>query len=111
MKTVKTTDLPKLPLEVWEQSKITLNLYLQVVGKIQLALMPRKNHWWNITFLVNSKGLITHTMPAGNFTFEIQFNFLEHKVEIITSNDVHESFPLADGLSVADLYTKLFFHS
>src|SRR6185437_8532123 len=100
--------LPKLDLEAWEQSKITLNLYLQVVGKVQLALMPRKNHWWNITFLLNSKGLITHTIPANGFTFEIQFNFLEHKVETVTSTGVYESFPLQDGLSVADLYRQVF---
>ena len=100
--------LPELRLEAWEQSKITLNLYLQIVGKVQLALMPRKNHWWNITFLVNSKGLITHVMPAGNKTFEIQFNFMEHKLEIITSNGFCDSFSLEDGLSVAAFYHNLF---
>ncbi len=107
MKTSSVT-LPELPLAAWEQSKITLNLYLQIVGKIQLALMPRKNHWWNITFLVNSKGLITHTMPADGFTFEIQFNFLEHKIELITSTGIHDSFPLANGLSVAQVYQQVF---
>jgi len=100
--------LPKLELEAWEQSKITLNLYLQIIGKIQLALMPRKNHWWNITLLTNSKGLITHTMPTEDFTFEIQFNFLEHKLEVITSNDLYETFPLRDGLSVSEFYEKIF---
>ena len=108
METTQSIVLPKLDLEAWEPSKITLNLYLQVVGKIQLALMPRKNHWWNITFLLNSKGLITHTMPVRDFTFEIQFNFLEHKIEVITSKGAYETFPLTDGLSVADLYKKVF---
>ena len=99
---------PKLELEAWEQSKITLNLYLQVVGKIQLALMPRKNHWWNVTLLVNSTGLITHTMPANDFNFEIQFNFLDHKLEVITSNGLYEMFALRDGLSASDFYKKVF---
>jgi hypothetical protein len=108
MEVTNATSLPTLDLSAWEQSKITLNLYLQVVGKIQLALMPRKNHWWNITFLVNPKGLITHVMPADGFTFEIQFNFLEHKLEVVTSNGSQESFPLADGMSVAVFYKKVF---
>jgi hypothetical protein len=115
METIPSTVLPELKLEAWEQSKITLNLYLQIVGKIQLALMPRKNHWWNITFLVNAKGLVTHTMPAGDRAFEIQFNFLEHKLEIFTCNGLYKtcnglykSFPLENGLSVADFYKKLF---
>lgn len=101
-------NLPELPLAAWEDSKVTINLYLQVVGKIQLALMPRRNHWWNITFLVNSKGLITHTMPADGFTFEIQFNFLEHQLEIATSSGGQEHFALEDGLSVADFYDRVF---
>ena len=100
--------LPKIELEAWEQSKITLNLYLQVVGKVQLALMPRKNHWWNVTLLVNSKGLITHTMPANDFNFEIQFNFLDHTLEVTTSNGQYETFALRDGLSVADFYKEIF---
>lgn len=103
-----TPQLPPLELAAWEESKVTLNLYLQVVGKIQLALMPRRNHWWNITFLVNSKGLITHTMPAKGFTFEIQFNFLEHRLELATSNGMQEHFALEDGLSVADFYNRVF---
>jgi hypothetical protein len=107
MKTASTFSLPKLDLEQWEKSKTTLNLYLQVVGKIQLALMPRKNHWWNITFLLNSKGLITHVMQAGDLTFEIQFNFLDHKVEMLTSNGDYESFALTDGLSVAEFYRHI----
>ncbi len=100
--------LPELKLESWEKAKDTLNLYLQIAGKVQLALMPRKNHWWNITFLVNSKGLISHVMHAGNLTFEIQFNFLEHRLEIITCDGVYESFELKDGLSVAEFYNTLF---
>jgi hypothetical protein len=44
------TEFPELPLEKWEQSKITLHLWMQIVGKAKLDLMPWKNHWWHITF-------------------------------------------------------------
>ncbi len=100
--------LPELELMAWEPCKQTLHLYLQIAGKIQLALMPRKNHWWNITLLVNAKGLITHVMPAGDFTFQILFNFQLHQVEVIVSNGKCEVFPLVNGLSAADFYNKLF---
>ena len=103
-----TAMLPELELESWESSKKTLHLYLQIVGKVQLALMPRRNHWWNVSFLVNSKGLITHVIPAGGFNFEIQFNFLMHQLEITTSNGRYGMFPLENGLSVADFYQNLF---
>jgi hypothetical protein len=102
--------LPPLPLEEWEQTKITLHLYLQILGKIQLALMPRKNHWWNITELICPTGITTHIIPYENEneTFQITLNFLQHRLEVYTSKMEQESFELHDGLSVAEFYKKLF---
>ncbi len=104
------SELPALPLDEWEQSKITLNFFLQIAGKIRLGLMPRKNHWWYLTFYVSPRGLTTHAIPLddGFHTFEITFNFIEHLVELNTSSGVSHSFPLQDGLSVASFYTQMF---
>ena len=105
-----TLPLPPLPLEEWEPTKITLHLYLQILGKIQLALMPRKNHWWNITLLISPTGITTHDIPYQNDqqTFQITLNILKHRVEVCTSKKELEVFPLQDGLSVAGFYKKLF---
>jgi hypothetical protein len=100
--------LPELPLEQWEKTKMTLHLYLQIVGKIKLKVMPRKNHWWNITLFVNAKGITTRSMFNGEESFEIQFNFINHRLEIITSKGENEWFYLYDGLTVADFYSNLF---
>lgn len=35
-----------MPLESWAPSKETLHRYLQIVGKIRLAVAPPRNHWW-----------------------------------------------------------------
>ncbi len=101
-------ELPELPLQLWEKTKMTLHLYVQIVGKIRLKVMPRKNHWWNITLYVNAKGITTSSMFYSDDSFEIQFNFIEHKLEITTSKGEFESFKLHDGLSVADFHDKLF---
>jgi hypothetical protein len=100
--------LPELPLQAWEKTKMTLHLYLQIVGKIRLKVMPRKNHWWNITLYVNAKGITTHSMFYGDESFEIQLNFIDHKLEVTTSKGEYKSFSLQDGLSVADFYNQLF---
>ncbi len=102
--------LPDLPLEAWEQSKITLNLYMQIVGKIRLATMPRKNHWWYLTLYVSPTGFTTGPMPTndGFDTFEITFNLLDHQLEIVTSQGERATIKLEDGLSVADFYARLF---
>lgn len=100
--------LPPLPLAEWEATKTTLHLYLQIVGKIQLKLNPKRNHWWHITFYPCSRGISSQQIPCGDRTFEILFNFIEHRLEIQTSEGEYESFPLLDGLSVADFYYQLF---
>ena len=41
--------LPTLPLAEWEATKDTLHLWAQIIGKTRLALMPMRNHWWNVT--------------------------------------------------------------
>ncbi|HLT24999.1 MAG TPA: DUF5996 family protein [Ignavibacteria bacterium] len=99
---------PPLPLKEWEKTKDTLHLYLQIVGKIRLALAPRKNHWWFITLYVTSRGLETSPIPYNDFTFDINFDFVDHKLIVSTSNGESSSFPLEDGLSVAKFYKNLF---
>lgn len=99
---------PPLPLDEWESTKDTLHLYLQIVGKIRLALAPRKNHWWFITLYVTSRGLETSPIPYKDFTFNIHFNFVEHKLVVTTSHGEKSEFPLEDGLSVAKFYKNLF---
>lgn len=102
--------LPTLPLEEWEHTKTTLHLFLQIVGKIRLAMMPRKNHWWNLTLYAAPRGLTTHAMlyADGRESFEIMCNFVDHRLEVVTSRGEAEAFPLDGGLSVAAFYRKLF---
>ncbi len=103
-----STLLPPLPLAEWEATKTTLHLYLQIVGKIQLKLNPKRNHWWHITFYPVARGISSQQIPCGDRTFEILFNFIEHRLEIQTSEGEYEEFPLKHGLSVAEFYYQLF---
>ena len=99
--------LPDLPLDAWENTKMTLHLYVQIVGKIRLQLMPRKNHWWYITLYVSPQGLTTQGIPYGNETFELRFNFLRQELELVSSRGDERAIPLYDGLSVAEFYRQL----
>ena len=100
--------LPPLPLAKWEATKTTLHLYLQIVGKIQLKLNPKRNHWWHVTFYPVARGISSQQIPCGDRTLEILFNFLQHRLEIQTSEGDWAEIPLYDGLSVADFYLQLF---
>ena len=56
---------PTLPLQHWQDTRDTVQLWTQIVGKVRLALTPRANHWWNVPLYVNSVGLTTSLMPCA----------------------------------------------
>jgi hypothetical protein len=78
-------------------------MWTQIVGKTRLALTPLQNHWWNVTLYVTPRGLSTSAIPFGRETFEVQFDFIAHKLAIRTSEGVEHAIPLYPR-SVADFY-------
>jgi hypothetical protein len=96
---------PELPLQAWRDTYATLHLWTQVVGKIRLALSPRINHWWEVPLYVNARGLTTSAIPYGDEIFEVQFDFIGHKLRIETSWGSNKTLPLQPE-SVADFYAE-----
>jgi hypothetical protein len=81
-------------------------MWTQVVGKIRLALSPVVNHWWNVTLYVTPTGLTTSTVPYGGGTFELAFDFIEHRLALHTS-DGDTRYVGLYARSVADFYREL----
>jgi len=94
---------PELPLNAWQDTYATLHMWTQVVGKVRLALSPRVNHWWEVPLYVNARGLTTSAIPYGDGIFEVQFDFIDHKVSIQTSWGSSKTLALKPQ-SVADFY-------
>jgi hypothetical protein len=100
--------LPELPLASWEATKRTVHLWIQIVGKVKMATSPPRNHWWHVALYVDVRGLSTRRLHAGNgVTFEIAFDFVDHRLVVQTDGGAVESFALVDGLSVADFDESL----
>ena len=78
---------PALPLSEWSETRETLHMWMQVVGKVRLALSPRVNHWWEVPLYVCARGLTTSAIPYGSGIFEVSFDFISHKLDIVTSWD------------------------
>jgi hypothetical protein len=82
-------------------------MWTQIVGKIRLVQSPWVNHSWHTTLYLTSRGLTTSPIPHGNRTFEIYFDFIDHKLLIQTNDGKNESMSLVPR-SVADFYNELF---
>jgi hypothetical protein len=97
---------PELPLEAWAETYATLHRWMQIVGKIRLVQGPSLNHCWDSTLYVTARGLGTSPMPHGHSTFEIDFDFVEHRLKIESSDGGVGGFPLRRE-SVAAFYRRL----
>src|SRR5215472_2295814 len=92
---------PALPLAAWADTYATLHMWTQIVGKVRLALSPHVNHWWEVPFYVSSRGLTTSPIPYGKGVFEVEFDFIDHRLEITTSQGEIKNLRL-EPRSVAD---------
>lgn len=99
----KETGWPSLPLESWRDTKETLHMWMQIVGKVTLALTPPMNHFWNVAMRVTARGLVTPSLIQGDRTFNMTFDFIDHRLLIQCSDGASEAIALKPR-SVAEFY-------
>jgi hypothetical protein len=97
---------PRLPFEEWKDTCATLHMWTQVVGKIRLAKAPMINHWWQVPLYVTCRGLTTSPIPHDGHSFQIDFDFIDHRLRIEVNDGRAESFALAP-CPVADFYSEV----
>ena len=97
---------PDLPFEAWRDTCETLILWMQIAGKVRIACTPRINHWWNATLDVTSRGLIAPAMPYRERTFDMLFDFADHRLRIEASDGRAAAVAL-DPMTVADFYAAV----
>ena len=97
---------PSLPLDAWADTKATLHLWTQIVGKIRLAHSAWQNHGWHSTLYVTPRGLSTLAVPHGVRSFQIDFDFIDHRLVTQVSDGAVGGFALR-AESVAVFYRRL----
>ena len=98
---------PQLTIADWEETRASLHLWTQIVGKVRLRLEPMQNHGWNVTLYVTPRGLTTSLMPyAGERFFSIDFDFIHHHLTIDGCDGERGGFQL-EPMTVADFYRRL----
>ena len=81
-------------------------MWTQIVGKIRLAQSPWINHSWHVTLYVTARGLTTSLIPYGTRTFQLDFDFIDHRL-LIHSSDGGLGTVLLRPQSVAAFYHQL----
>jgi Family of unknown function (DUF5996) len=97
---------PPLPVAEWQETRDTLHLWTQIVGKVQLARTPLISHWWNVALTVTARGLSTPMLPAESASFQMEFDFIDHRLVVSLDSGTRRTMALVPQ-SVADFYTGL----
>lgn len=97
---------PALPQSEWCGTGATLQLWMQIAGKIRLALMPPINHCWGVTLYPTVRGVTTSPMPYGERTLQIDFDFVDHVLIVEASPGGRKTIPLRP-MTVAAFYRQV----
>jgi hypothetical protein len=96
---------PELPWREWQPTIETVHMWTQIVGKVRMALAPPLNHWWHTALYVTSRGLTSSAIPYGHRLFQVDFDFVDHRLLVSDSQGASFAIPLP-GHSVALFYRE-----
>jgi len=99
-------DWPALPFDDWRDTRDTLHMCTQIVGKLRLALSPFEPQWANVPLYVTARGLTTSPVPDGLRTFDVEFDLVDHRLVVRASDGSIEQLPLRPR-AVADFFADL----
>jgi hypothetical protein len=97
---------PRLRVADWAESRETLHMWTEIVGKIRMAHAPMVNHWWQVVSYVTPRGLSTSAIPYPNGAFDIEFDFVEHRLRIRVSDGSRRELAL-ESKPVSQFYAEI----
>lgn len=101
-----TSDWPALPYREWRETRDTLHMYTQVIGKLRLALAPFEPQWGHVPLYLTARGLTSSPIPYGAGSFDAEFDLIGHELVLRASDGGMERLRLAPR-AVADFYADV----
>jgi len=96
---------PTLRVTDWAETRDTLHMWTQIVGKIRLRHAPLVNHWWQVALYVSPRGLTTSAIPYPSGMFDLEFDFVDHQLVLRTSQGETRKVALRSR-PVAEFYAE-----
>jgi hypothetical protein len=97
---------PELPYDAWRETRDTLHMYLQIVGKVRHTLSPKEADWGHAPLYLTARGLNTSPIPHENGVFDIDVDLIDHVVSVRTTAGRVDKIKLQPR-TVADFYAEL----
>ena len=97
---------PELPYDAWRETRDTLHMYLQIVGKVRHTLAPKEADWGHAPLYLTARGLNTSPIPHPNGVFDIDVDLIDHVVSVRTTGGRVDQIRL-EPRTVAEFYGEL----
>ncbi|WP_205781428.1 DUF5996 family protein [Planctomonas deserti] len=97
---------PVLRVADWAETRQTLHMWLQIVGKIRMINATPLNHYWHVTLVVTPRGLSTGHVSDAVGAFDIEFDFVAHELVVRRDDGRAASLPL-ESMTVSDFFERV----
>ena len=96
---------PALPYAEWKDTYATLHMWMQMAGKLAVALAPPLNHGWGIAFHMTPRGITSPVLAHPSRPFAVEFDFIDHQMRVRAADGDVRGLPL-EPQTVAAFYRR-----
>ncbi len=90
----------------WADTKLTLHLVSQIMGKLKLALAPQQPQWAHVTLPLTVRGFSTGPLFSGETLFEVEVDVFASVITVRIETDTTVT-PLEIGTSIHTYYEAI----
>jgi hypothetical protein len=90
----------------WADTKLTLHLVSQILGKIKLGLAPQEPQWAHVTLPLTVNGFSTGLLWSGETLFEIDVDVAAGIITVHVESN-RTMFPLENGKTLKTYYMEI----
>jgi hypothetical protein len=105
--TIEAAIWPDVNVAEWAPTKKSLHLYLQMLGKIRVALSPAQPNWMFTALQLSARGVTTGPVPYQFTSVEVALDVFSSEISIERSNGSSRRISLVPVRTVADVYAHI----
>jgi hypothetical protein len=98
---------PDVDVAAWAATKKSLHMYVQMLGKLRVALSPAQPNWMFTALSLSARGLTTGPMPYHGNSVEASLDVFSSELLVERSNGNSRRIALVPVRTVAAIYAEL----
>ena len=98
---------PQVDVAAWGVTKKSFHRYLQMLGKLRVALSPAQPNWMFTALLLSARGLTTGPMPWHGTAVQASIDVFSSELLVERSTGERRSIALVPVRTVAEIYAEL----